>query len=131
METIIGVVVVIIVLVIIGKLKGAPDPSSMSDAAIIQRLHTEGVWIAKYLRQPLSSQQSESLKRMYNEKTQYIQSLKAELAQRHVAQSTQAVQAGLAPIQQRAAELVNEGMSEADATAQSLKEWADKGQSTT
>ncbi len=126
MEIIIGIVVVVVLLIVIGKMKGAPEPSSMSDAAIFQRLQTEGAWISKYLSQPISSQQSASLKRMYEEKTQYIQNLKAELTKRQMAQDTQAVQAELAPILQRSAELMQEGKSEAEATAQSLKEWSEK-----
>lgn len=126
MEILIGIVVVVLLLIFVGKMKGAPEPSSMSEAAIFQRLHTEGAWISKYLSQPISSQQSASLKRMYEEKTQYIQNLKAELAKRQMAQGAQAVQAELAPMLQRSAELMKEGKSEAEATAQSLKEWSEK-----
>ena len=126
MEIIIGIVVVVVLLIVIGKMKGAPEPSSMSEAAIFQRLQTEGAWISKYLSQPYSSQQSASLKRMYEEKTTYIQSLKAEQMQRQMAQCTQAVQQELAPILQRAAELVKEGKPEAEAHAAALKEWSDK-----
>jgi hypothetical protein len=124
MEILIGIVVVIVLMIVIGKMKGAPEPSSMSDAAIFQRLNSEGAWIAKYLSQPHSSQQT--LKRMYEEKTQYIQSLKTELSKRRMAQGAQAANAELAPILQRTAELLKEGMSEAEATAQSLKEWSEK-----
>ncbi len=126
MEVLIGIVVVVVLLIVIGKIKGAPEPSSMSEAAIFQRLNTEGAWISKYLSQPLSSQQSASLKRMYEEKTQYIQNLKAELTKRQMAQGAQAVQAELAPILERTAELIKEGKSEPEATAQSLKEWSEK-----
>jgi hypothetical protein len=126
MEIIIGIVVVVVLLIVIGKMKGAPEPSSMSEAAIFQRLQTEGAWISKYLSQPYSSQQGASLKRMYEEKTIYIQSLKAELMKRQMAEGTQAVQQELAPILQRAAELVKEGKSEAEAHAAALKEWSVK-----
>jgi hypothetical protein len=126
MEIIIGIVVVVVLLIVIGKMKGAPEPSSMSEAAIFQRLQTEGAWISKYLSQPYASQQSASLKRMYEEKTAYIQNLKAELMKRQMAQGTQAVQQELAPILQRAAELMNEGKPEAEAHAAALKEWSAK-----
>lgn len=126
MEIVIGIVVVVVLLIVIGKMKGAPEPSSMSEAAIFQRLHTEGAWISNYLSQPLSSQQSTSLKRMYEEKTEYVKNLKAELTKRQMAQGTQAVQAELAPILQRAAELMKEGKSEAEAHAAALKEWSEK-----
>ncbi len=91
MEIIIGIVVVVVFLIVIGKLKGAPEPSAISDAAIFQRIHTETTWISKYLSQPLSSQQSASLKRMYEEKTEYVKNLKAELAKRKMAQGASAV----------------------------------------
>lgn len=126
MEVIIGIVVVVVLLIVIGKMKGAPEPSLMSEAAILQRLQTEGAWISKYLSQPYSSQQSASLKRMYEEKTAYIQNLKAELMKRQMAQGTEAVQQELAPILQRAAELVKEGKPEAEAHAAALKEWSEK-----
>jgi len=126
MEIIIGIVLVVVLMIVVGKMKGAPEPSSMSEAAIFQRLQIEGAWISKYLSQPYSSQQSASLKRMYEEKTAYIQSLKAELMKRQMAQGTQAVHQELAPILQRAAELVKEGKPEAEAHAEALKEWSEK-----
>ena len=126
MEVIIGIVVVVVLLIIFGKLKGAPEPTNMSEAAIFQRLQTEMAWISKYLSQPLVSQQSESLKRMYDEKTEYIKTLKAQLVERQVAQGTQAVNAELNPILARAAELVKEGKSEIEARATALKEWGEK-----
>ena len=126
MEIFIGIVVVVLLLIVVGKMKGAPEPSSMSEADIFQRLHSEGAWISKYRSQPYSSQQSASLKRMYEEKTAYIQNLKAELTKRKLAQGTQAVQQELAPILQRAAELMKEGRPEAEAHAAALKEWSEK-----
>lgn len=98
----------------------------MSEAAIFQRLQTESAWMSKYLGLPFSSQQSASLKRMHEEKTAYIQSLKIELARRQVAQVSHAVHSELSPIMQRAAELVNEGKSEAEANAAALREWSEK-----
>lgn len=126
MEIIIGIVVVVVLLIVIGKMKGTPEPSSMSEAAIFQRIQTEGAWISKYLSQPYASQQSASLKRMYEEKTAYIQDLKAELMRRQMAQGTQAVQQELTPILQRAAELIKEGRPESEAHAAALKEWSAK-----
>ena len=126
MEIIIGIVVFVVLLVIVGKMKGAPEASSMSEAAIYQRLNTEAAWISKYLSQPLSSQQNPSLKRMYEEKTAYVQSLKAELIKLQLAQGSQAIQHELAPILQRTAELMNEGKSEAEANATALKEWSER-----
>jgi hypothetical protein len=126
MEIVIGVVVVFFLLIFIGKLKGAPAPETMTESAIFQRLQTEGAWISKYLSQPYSTQQSESLKRMYDEKTAYIQSLKAELMKRQMAQGSNAIQQEMAPILQRASELVKQGVPEAEAHATALKEWHSK-----
>ena len=126
MEIVIGIIVVVVLVIVIGKMKGAPDPSSMSEAAIFQRLQTEGAWIAKYLSQPLSTQQGNSLKKMYEEKTQYIQTLKAELTKRQMAQGAKAVQAELSPIHERTAQLVSEGKTQEEATVQSLKEWGER-----
>jgi len=125
-EIVLGIVVVVVLLIIFGKMKGAPEPTTMSDAAIFQRLQTENAWISKYLSQPLSTQQSESLKRMYAEKTAYIENLKKQLVERQMAQQAQAVNAELEPILKRAAELVKEGMPEAEAQAAALKEWHQK-----
>jgi hypothetical protein len=126
MEIVIGVVVVFFLLIFIGKLKGAPVPESMTERAIFQRLQTEGAWISKYLSQPYSTQQSESLKRMYDEKTAYIQSLKAELTKRQMAQGSNAIWQEMAPILQRASELVQQGSPETEAHATALKEWHSK-----
>lgn len=126
MEIIIGIIVVFVLLIIVGKMKGAPEASSMSEAAIYQRLNTEVAWISKYLSQPLSSQQSPSLMRMYEEKTAYVQSLKTELMKLQLAQGSQAVQQELSPILQRTAELMKEGRSEAEAHATALKEWSER-----
>lgn len=126
MEIVIGVVVVFFLLIFIGKLKGAPAPETMTEGAIFQRLQTEGAWISKYLSQPYSTQQSESLKRMYDEKTAYIQSLKAELMKRQMAQGSNAIQQEMVPILQRASELVKQGVPEAEAHATALKEWHSK-----
>ncbi|MBK6862480.1 MAG: hypothetical protein IPG91_02400 [Ideonella sp.] len=41
MEIVVGIVVVVVPFIVIGKLKGAPEPTTMSDAAIFQRLQTE------------------------------------------------------------------------------------------
>lgn len=126
MEIIIGIVAVVVVLFVIGKLKGAPDPSAMSEAAIAQRIHTETAWISKYQSQPLSSQQSPSLQRMYDEKIEYVKNLKTELIKRQLAQGGQAVQEELAPILQRAADLVKDGKSEPESNAMAIKEWSEK-----
>ena len=126
MEIVIGIIVVVVLVIVIGKMKGAPEPSSMSEAAIFQRLRTEGAWIEKYLSQPFSTQQGESLKKMYEEKTQYVLALREELTRQQMAQGAKAVSAELAPIHERTAQLVSEGKTQEEATAQSLKEWSER-----
>ena len=126
METVIVVVIVFFLLNFIGKLKGAPAPETMTESAIFQRLQTEEAWISKYLSQPYSTQQRESLKRMYDKKTVYIQSLKAELMKRQMAQGLNAIQHEMAPILQRISELVKQGVPEAEAHGTALKEWHSK-----
>ena len=128
MEIVIGIVVIFVLLIVVGKMKGAPEPTTMSDAAIYQRIQTETAWIAKYLSQPLATQQSESLRRMYIEKTAYIESLRKQLAERQMARHAHAVGAELEPILNRAAELVKEGMPEAEAQVLAIKEWSSKTQ---
>jgi hypothetical protein len=126
MEIVVIVIVVVFLLVVIGQVKGAPGPEGMTDGDLIQRLQSEGAWISKYLSQPYQVQQSESLKRMYNEKTAYVQSLKAEFMRRQVAQVSNSVQQEMSPIIQRASELIKEGVPEAEANATALREWQSK-----
>jgi len=129
MEIIIGIAALIAIfflVIFIGQLKGAPEPSTMSDAAIYQRLQTEGAWISKYLSLPYENRQSTSLKHMHQDKTAYIQNLKTELMRRQAAQGIQAVQQELDPILQRAADLVMKGMPDAEAHATAVKEWGEK-----
>jgi hypothetical protein len=126
MEIIFGIVAVVVLLFVIGKMKGPPDPAAMSDGAILLRLGTEGAWVSNYLKQPLSSQQSDSLKRMYEEKTTYIQSLKAELMKRQMAQGVEAVKQEITPILQRTAELMEQGQTEEEARVTAVREWGEK-----
>lgn len=128
MEILLGTIFFVVIalgLIFIGKIKGAPQPSAMSEAAISQRLSTEEAWIFKYLTQPNLWQRA-SLKRMYEEKTEYVKNLKTELAERQKAEGVEVIEAELAPVIQRRAELIKDNKSESEATAQSLKEWSQK-----
>src|SRR5436190_19156248 len=110
MEWIIGIVVLVVVLYLIGRAKGAPDPATQSDAWIHMRLGTEGDWINKYLRLPYDQQQSESLKKMYTEKVAYFKSMETELQVRRLAAGIGAVSNEMQPIVDRAAELEKTGV---------------------
>ena len=128
MEIVVIVVILVVFAVIaISMAKGAPDPTSMSEADIWQRMQTESAWLAKYSSLPLASQQSESLKQKHDEKTAYLLSLKSELERRMAASSTlKAVKQEANPILERASQLEREGMTQDDAKATALREWADK-----
>lgn len=89
MEIVIGIIVVVLIIVMYGKAKGAPLPSSMSESAILLRLQTESDWINKYLIQPASVQQRSSLKTMFEEKTRYVEQLRSELAKRNSSTNVQ------------------------------------------
>lgn len=130
MEIVVGIVIVFVVLIVIGNIKGAPNPSSMSDAALVGRLQTENAWMNRYLRLPYENQQSDSLKKMYVEKTEYIKQIEQEIIKRQtayqLAQGEAAITSELAPILERTQELMNEGKTEPEATAVALKEWHEK-----
>ncbi|RXZ43750.1 tetratricopeptide repeat protein [Crenobacter cavernae] len=85
MEIIIGIIVIFVAIIIFGKLKGAPDPASMPDIALMQRLQSEEAWITRYLGLPYENRQSVSLKKMYEEKTAYIEQIKLEIVKRQKA----------------------------------------------
>ncbi len=127
MEIIVGIVVVFVLLIVIGKIKGAPDPASISDAALVSRLQSEMAWMNRYHRLPYENQQSNSLKKMFAEKTAYIKQIEQEIAKRQaayqMAQGTAAITTELAPILERTQALMNEGKLEPEATAIALKEW--------
>ena len=130
MEIVVGIVIVFVILIVIGKIKGAPNPSSMSDAALVGRLQTENAWMSRYLRLPYENQQSDSLKKMYAEKTEYIKQTEQEIIKRQtayqLAQGEAAITSELAPILERTQELMSEGKTEPEATAVALKEWHEK-----
>lgn len=130
MEIVVGIVIVFVILIVIGNIKGAPSPSSMSDAALVGRLQTENAWMNRYLRLPYENQQSDSLKKMYAEKTEYIKQIEQEIIKRQtayqLAQGEAAITSELAPILERTQELMKEGKTEPEATAIALKEWHEK-----
>ncbi len=131
MEIIVGIVVVYVVLIIIGKIKGYPDPSSMSDAALIGRLQCENAWVNRcYYQLPYEKQQTASLKKMYAERTAFIKQIEQEITKRQMAyqtaQGATAISNELAPISARIQELIKEGRAEPEAIAVALNEWHEK-----
>lgn len=130
MEIVVGIVIVFVILIVIGNIKGTPNPSSMSDPALVARLQTENAWMNRYLRLPYENQQSNSLKKMYSEKTAYIKLIEQEIIKRQtayqLAQGEASITSELAPILERTQELMIEGKTEPEATAIALKEWHEK-----
>ena len=52
MEIIIGLILAFVALIVIGKIKGPPDPAAMSFEAILARMQSEGAWIERYKALP-------------------------------------------------------------------------------
>lgn len=129
MEWVIGIIVVAVVLYLLGRAKGAPDPATQSEASIHARLQTEGAWINRYLRLPYDQQQSESLKKMYTEKVAYIKSMETELQVRRMSAGADAVSQEMQPIIDRATELAKTGISKKEALRSALEEWKNKAKS--
>jgi len=82
-EILLGVIAVFVVIVILGKIKGAPAPKNMTDEQILTRMASETKWIEKYQRLPFENQQGEGIKKQYKGKLIYIYELFLELKKRH------------------------------------------------
>ena len=93
MELVIGIIFLIIVIsiiiIIIGKVKGAPDPELMADASLAIRLQSEEAWLTRYCKMPYENQRKSSLLKMYEEKTAYVEKIKLEIVKREKAIQTQ------------------------------------------
>jgi hypothetical protein len=120
MEIIIGIIAIFVVIVVIGKIKGPPNPKTMSIEAILARMQSEGLWMARYEALPYENQQNAGLKKMCAEKKLYLMELQLELV-------TRGSEPGktLAPALQRTFELVRGGMTEEEAKAQAIKEFVE------
>jgi hypothetical protein len=137
MEIIIGIIAVVVVVVLFGKAKGAPEPSSMSFEAILGRIQSEENWIEKYRRLPYANQQGAGIKKQYEGKRIYLMELNLELIKKGVelrgdtpdeamlyvlkksialmksgVDPDEAMERAKKPITDRQQELLNSGMSE-------------------
>lgn len=110
-------IAVLVLLIVLGKLKGPPAPRAMSDEAILSRLKSENDWIRRY--QALPEGNRSGLKSQHDLKQKYIIELMLEMSSRHKPKD----QETLAPVLQRTFELVREGKSEDDAKEQALAEY--------
>jgi hypothetical protein len=131
MEIFLGIVLLLaiffVLAVVVGKLKGPPDPQTQSDAWLPMRLGSEAAWINKYLRLP-PDQQNEPLKRMFEEKTEYIRQIESELTKRQFAHGVATNVQELQPILKIASELQAQGRSKEEAMGQALIEWKKSSQ---
>lgn len=114
MEIIIGVIIAFVVIVIIGKIKGAPEPSSMSIEWLLNRMQSEGAWIERYNALPYENRQGAGIKKQYEDKKLYVMQLQLELMKR----SSNKDQETLIPILQRTIELMRGGKGEEEARTQ-------------
>ena len=118
MEIVLVIVAVIAVLILFGKMKGAPSPKEMTDESIMARLQSENSWIAKYQALPLEHRQGEGLKKQHDDKQRYIMELMLELNTRHGKKEE-----SLAPAMQRTYELIRQGVPEKEAQEQAIAEY--------
>jgi rRNA processing protein Krr1/Pno1 len=84
MEILIGIIVIVVVLILIGKAKGAPESTNMSSESLPARIQSEEAWIEKYKRLPYKNQQGEGIKKQYHEKKIYVMELNLELMKKGV-----------------------------------------------
>jgi hypothetical protein len=119
MEIVLGLVALVFIVILFGKMKGAPSPKEMSDEAIMGRLQSENAWIAKYQALPIEHRQGAGLKKQHDDKQRYIMELMLELKSRHGDKQEES----LAPVMQRAYELIRQGVPEDKAQEQAIAEY--------
>lgn len=122
MEIVIGIVVAFVALIIFGKIKGPPEPDSMSIEGLLGRMQSEGAWIQRYKSLPYENQQGAGITKQYEGKKLYVMQLQLELMKR----GTDKDQETLIPVLQRAIELMRNGMGEEEAQAQATNECVQK-----
>jgi rRNA processing protein Krr1/Pno1 len=148
MEILIGIIIVVVALILIGKAKGAPEPTSMSFESLLSRIQSEEAWIEKYKRLPYANQQGEGIKKQYQEKKIYLMELNLELMKKGVEQrgdtpdetiiqimkksislmktgtdSDEAFEIAKKPLDDQIKKLMETGMAEEEAVARAKKEY--------
>lgn len=116
MEIVLGLVALVVVVILIGKMKGDPSPKDLTDEEIMGRIQLANNWIARFnaLDKP-----DAGLKRQNDEKQRYIMEMMLELKNRHGDKQEES----LAPVMQRAYELIRQGVSEEKAKEQAIAEY--------
>jgi hypothetical protein len=112
------------------KLGAYPQPSSLSDAALIRRIEKEGkesAWIFRRYSRPEETQQTEPIKRGFTVKRQYVERLKDELVMRQMAAVVKAFHPDASSLSQRAVALRAEGHSSQMAQTMAQLEWGLQG----
>ena len=126
MEIIIGLILAFVALIVIGKIKGPPDPATMSFEAILARMQSEGSWIERYKALPYENQQGAGIKKQYEGKKLYIMQLNLEFMKRGLEMSGKKLDETLIPVLQRSIELMKNGMSEEEAQKKATEEFVAK-----
>ena len=126
MEIVIGIILVFVALIVIGKIKGPPDPASMSIEAILARMQSEGAWIERYKALPYENQQGTGIKKQYEGKELYMMQLNLEFMKRDLEMSGKKSDETLIPVLQRSIELMKNGMSEEEARKKAIEEFVAK-----
>lgn len=123
MEIIFGIVIFIIVIVTLGKIKGAPSPTSLSNDSLLSRIQSEEAWIRKYNTLPFSNRQGAGIKKQHDDKKIYILELQLEFMRRGLIAQNKNLNETLVPVLQRKIELMKTGMTEDDAMKQASNEF--------
>jgi len=84
MEMVAIIATILIIIYVIGMMKGDPDPRKMPDAWLVNRHKSETAWTAKYRQLPFKNQQSESLRKAFDRRSSYIKQIESELAKRRM-----------------------------------------------
>jgi hypothetical protein len=119
MEIVLGLIALVVVVILIGKMKGDPSPKDLTDEEIMGRMQLANNWIAKYQALPIEHRQGEGLKKQHDEKQRYIMEMMLELKNRHGDKQEES----LAPVMQRAYELIRQGVPEEKAKEQAIAEY--------
>jgi hypothetical protein len=126
MEIIIGLILAFVAIIVIGKIKGPPDPATMSLEAILARMQSEGAWIERYKALPYEYQQGAGIKKQYEGKKLYIMQLNLEFMKRGLEMSGKKSDETLISVLQRSIELMKSGMSQEEAQKKATEEFVAK-----
>jgi hypothetical protein len=126
MEIIIGLILAFVAIIVIGKIKGPPDPATMSLEAILARMQSEGAWIERYKALPYEYQQGAGIKKQYEGKKLYIMQLNLEFMKRGLEMSGKKSDETLISVLQRSIELMKNGMSQEEAQKKATEEFVAK-----